>query len=286
MIPKNLPLLIDSDTLVYRAGFAAEKVKYLVAVLEKYEVFDTHKEAKAHAEEHEGIIWSRRIVEPEEVAISNLKNCIKGITGALWPGTDEFTGEFYLTGPSNFRFEVAVQKEYKGNRVQAKPKHYRALREYLTDKCGAVVSVGQEADDDLGIQATSTRDKCVIVTNDKDLDQIPGWHYNWVTHEEYYVDDEQATRFFYKQLLTGDRVDNIPGIVSEAKADLLLEGCTDSQMLAEACMMAYKHCYFETYKEHWADKLEEIADLVYIRTVWPGNELQGTAKFWKDLNGT
>ena len=51
-----------------------------------------------------------------------------------------------------------------------------------------------------------------IASTDKDMDMIQGWHYNWRKDEKYYVDEFDATMFFYKQLLMGDPVDNIVGI--------------------------------------------------------------------------
>jgi hypothetical protein len=56
----------------------------------------------------------------------------------------------------------------------------------------------------------------VIATKDKDLDLIPGWHYNWSKTKKddgvYYVSPVEANRAFYAQLIQGDATDNIPGI--------------------------------------------------------------------------
>lgn len=289
IIPKDLILLIDADTLVYRAGFAAEKVEYCIPPGDtgKCHYFSSHKEAKAYCDANELSklsIWNRRIIESEEVAIKNLKNIIQGITGTLCL-EDVFKGEFYLTGPTNFRNYIAVQKEYKGNRVQLKPKHYKALRSYLIDKCGAKVSHDQEADDELGIEADKYPDgKVVIVSNDKDLDQVVGYHYNWVTKEQYYIDDEQAIRLFYKQLLMGDAVDNIPGVLTESAATKMVGSGASAHELAVLAEAVYR----ETYEDKWEDHLEEIADLVYIRkeTSQQGGNCQGKHQFWSDFNGT
>ncbi len=47
---------------------------------------------------------------------------------------------------------------------------------------------------------------------DKDLDMIRGWHYNFIKDKKYFIDDQQAIKHFYTQILTGDRVDNIIGL--------------------------------------------------------------------------
>jgi hypothetical protein len=41
---------------------------------------------------------------------------------------------------------------------------------------------------------------------------VAGWHYNFVKKDKYYVTAEEGMRFFYRQILTGDRADNIQGI--------------------------------------------------------------------------
>jgi len=145
----------------------------------------------------------------------------------------------WITGKTNFRFEIATTVPYKGNRKDApKPKHYDALRNHLL-KLGAKMSEGEEADDAVGI--ASTEGNYWIVHVDKDLDQLPGWHYNPVKDEEYYVTEFEGLYSFYKQILTGDRVDNIEGIrgIGPVKADKILKDCTTERELYDACLKAY-----------------------------------------------
>jgi len=145
----------------------------------------------------------------------------------------------FITGKTNFRFETATTHPYKGNRKSLeKPRHYEALREKLVT-LGATISENQEADDDVGI--VSNRYVGWIVHVDKDLDQLPGWHYNPVKKEEYFVTKEQGLKSFYTQLLTGDRIDNIVGLygIGPVKAKKLLAGCETEQQLYEAVKKAY-----------------------------------------------
>ena len=105
----------------------------------------------------------------------------------------------WITGKTNFRFEIATTVPYKGNRKDApKPKHYDALRKHLM-KLGAIMTEGEEADDAVAI--ASTKGNYWIVHVDKDLDQLPGWHYNPVKDEEYYVTEFEGLYSFYKQIL-------------------------------------------------------------------------------------
>ena len=102
------------------------------------------------------------------------------------------------------------------------------------------MSENQEADDDVGI--ASTQYNGWIVHVDKDLNQLPGWHYNPIKGEEYYVTEEEGLRSFYTQLLTGDRIDNIVGLygIGPVKAAKLLKGCEGEQSLFQAVVGAYK----------------------------------------------
>jgi hypothetical protein len=143
------------------------------------------------------------------------------------------TWELHLTGKNNFRDKIAVTAPYKGNRKgNEKPHHYSLLREYLTTSWGATVNEGIEADDMLAIRATELGDDSVIVTLDKDLDQVVGWHYNFVKKIKYYVEKDEGLLNFYKQFLTGDSVDNIEGAkgIGPKRADKLLNGLSEKEM--------------------------------------------------------
>lgn len=145
----------------------------------------------------------------------------------------------FITGKTNFRFGVAATHPYKGNRKHLeKPLHYEALRDKLV-ALGATISDNQEADDDVGI--ASTKYEGWIVHVDKDLNQLPGWHYNPVKDETYFVTPFEGLVSFYTQLLTGDKIDNIVGLygIGPVKAAKLLKGCETEQQLYEAVVASY-----------------------------------------------
>ena len=61
----------------------------------------------------------------------------------------------YLTGVSNFRYEVAKTAGYKANRKdKPRPKYLGLTREYLVNNYEAITSEGEEADDLIGKEAT------------------------------------------------------------------------------------------------------------------------------------
>ena len=145
----------------------------------------------------------------------------------------------YITGKGNFRNELAVTEPYKGNRKDAKrPVHYVAIRNHL-QRLGAELVEGQEADDAVAIEATNNGGW--IVSIDKDLDQVPGWHYNFVKKEEYYITEEEGLRNLFTQVLTGDRIDNIIGLkgIGPKKAEKLLKDCKTEREYYDACLKAY-----------------------------------------------
>ena len=152
-------------------------------------------------------------------------------------GCDDYKA--YITGRGNYRNDIAVTEPYKGNRKDAKrPQHYDAIRTHL-QRLGAELVERQEADDAVAIEATSTGGW--IVSIDKDLDQVAGWHYNFVKHEEYYVTEEQGLRNLFTQVLTGDRIDNIIGLkgIGPKKAEKLLQDCKTAKEYYDACLKAY-----------------------------------------------
>ena len=143
--------------------------------------------------------------DPVEFALKSARSACESVMYDL--GASRL--HIYLTGAGNYREQVA--SDYKANRRDTdKPRHYAAIKEYMIDTLGATLVEGQEADDALGIGAVQHGHG--IATLDKDLDGIAGVHYNWKKRSVYYVSPEDADRFFYSQLLTGDSTDNIRGL--------------------------------------------------------------------------
>lgn len=252
-------LLIDADGIVYRCGFAMEKTQYLVSGTGGYKEFDNAKEAKAFAADHEGsTVWSRKETKDEEEALMLCSIIVRDIKDR-YPNLEP---ELWLT-PSvgNFREQIAKRAKYKGNRDAAvRPTHHKAIRGYLEERYGARTASGEEADDALGIAMTANPDS-VLVSYDKDLSQIPGLHYNWVTKEEFKVSPRQAQMFFYQQVLSGDATDNVPGVpgIGAVKAKKILEGVKTK---ADAWTRIV-----ETYAANGLTKDDaiETARLVYVR---------------------
>jgi hypothetical protein len=287
MSTKKLLVLIDGDIFRYRCGFAAERNHYLVELTnpndhKEYRSFDSKKEAKEYLERVTrgvsgafGQIWTRKEIQP-------LENCLQIVKGSLTQTLDDVAKgkvvdyRIFLSGADNFRTKLAVTKVYKGTRSEVKPTYYKEIGEYLTENWKAETTGGIEADDAIGIAAMEAKEKdveYVVVSNDKDLNQIPGLHYDWVKKEFYNVSSKEAKTAFFTQLLTGDATDNVPGIpgVGPATAEKILADCKSPEEMIDAVHKEFAK-YLPDFGEH-QEYLLEMANLVYIlrdknRTPW------------------
>ncbi|WYM31503.1 5'-3'exonuclease [Erwinia phage VL73] len=114
----------------------------------------------------------------------------------------------YMTDSAkNFRINVAIQRQYKGNRKSEKPPFFYESREFMIEHLGAILSDGEEADDlitihlwtefnrlkaagvELGSASHKQLASLVVCSKDKDLAISCGWHLDvtkyeltWVTY--------------------------------------------------------------------------------------------------------
>jgi DNA polymerase I len=210
-------------------------------------------------------------------AMARMNTCIQEICEGV--GTRDY--KVYLTSEdkSNFRFEI--YPEYKANRTQPKPIWYKELRAHLIADHGAEVIFGREADDAL---ADAQNEDTVICSIDKDLDQVPGAHYDFVKRVAYEVDAKRAIRFFYYQLLTGDRTDNITGIegIGPKKAAAILEGVEPTE---SALFQRVRDQYERKYSEDGSRLMLLNGRLLKIGgDVWEFPEVEGQEDFDPTLN--
>lgn len=258
--------LIDADVLVYEVGFAAEAG------------------------------WQQAGFPPFDYVAELLDNRIANIV-AIAGNADE-RGELsspilYITGKGNFRYEIAKRTPYK-ERVGNKPWHYKNLKAYMKAKYNVIESDGLEADDLMAIEQSKRPLETIICTRDKDLRQVPGWHYGWELGNQpqfgpMLVDAVGSIKlsadrkkisgygetFFYSQCLTGDRVDSIPGMdgCGPVKAFEILDG-------AETLDECFKRV-LEAYRGLYEDRAEEEL-LEQGRLLWMTRELtpEGKPVLW------
>lgn len=179
----------------------------------------------------------------------------------------------FITGDNNFRYQVDPQ--YKANRRGKVDPIYRGdANQYLVTDYGGLVTDGYEADDAMGIWASrydpSERIVCSI---DKDLKQIEGSHYNWRKNEFSEVSSLDGTRLLYRQLLTGDSADNVPGVggIGPVKSARIINSLTEETDMFQAVKAFYKSeermiqsgrllYIMRNEGEDWYNKYKELND--------------------------
>lgn len=228
--------LIDADPLVYGSGFASDasaKRKWLErhGSIEGFDIKEHH--------------------EPLEFCLQMTKQKLNGVVERC--EADDYL--LYLSHPVNKREEFFP--EYKANRdVTHKPFWHVEIGDYLLERHKAQFSQeGDEADDALGIHQMALLSaeegvEPIIATIDKDLDMIPGLHYNWSPTKEangiYEMEDPECLRVFYTQMLTGDSTDNIPGVFKQlgikatAQLKTPLETMTNVREMYDYVLGVYK----------------------------------------------
>lgn len=202
----------------------------------------------------------------------------------------------YLTGKNNFREQVAVSHKYK-DRPSRKPKWYGQIKDYLIHCYNTEVSDGLEADDLIAMTLTRNPNS-IHIGIDKDLLQVPGWHYGYGTHnkreqplhlvtEEGYLelDDTgskkkligEGTPWFYAQMLMGDKTDSIygPRGYGDVKAYNTLKECVTADEYYETV----KSVYEQEWGEQGMDRMNENGNLL-----WMVRELddEGNPVLWND----
>jgi 5'-3' exonuclease len=241
--------IIDGDILVYSAGFAGRITEYKVED-EKggFDIFFRYKKDAVKFCKDKGIdpetITKVQKEEPLEFVLANAKRIINKI--CLATECDDYV--IYISGSNNFRKEE--YPDYKANRDPThKPLYYADIQDYLIEHHAAKVTDTIEADDAMAMDADPEKD--VICTLDKDLDTICGWRYNWRKDEMYYVEWDDADRFFWMQMLMGDPADNvvgIPGIGPKTAEKILSKGEEEGSL--RRCIVGHE------YAKHFDDPEE------------------------------
>lgn len=293
--------LIDGDVLIYQAGFAGqfmtemgELVVRPIGDVTNYldDLISLIKEASWS--DGEPLIF---ITDDEDISRKYLKEV--GRVGLDPPTPIDYSLPFERqlelnyenkTFIPNFRFYEGKTKPYKGNRSSPKPKHYYNIRAYLLDRYDVVCVPGIEADDALSLYQTSVyggdydvspeEAPSVICSTDKDLRMIPGYHYTWpvgsrlekplenISEIGYLKLGEKSKLtgggflFFLSQMITGDGVDNIPGIDGKGpvKAYKTLSDVEDREHGLEVLRALYE----AEFGSEWEEAFQERARLLWM----------------------
>ena len=308
--------IVDADPIVYRAGFAGEATERhivwsphdsngihqkLFRPQEKKTAYKQMKEwLDSFPEGDEPVILEDDkyvVPEPLENVLATVRSILRDTRYAIAENFSLDVSNVHvralLSGPDNFRDTLATVVPYKGNRSDTvKPHWYQQIRNYLTDEHDAEVITGREADDEcsiLQLEYAKEGVDSVICSIDKDLDMVPGDHYDYVRKTFYFTGVDEGESIFYKQILSGDSTDNIPGVykIGTVRAarivdEYLLDNPGDWAGLWQVVLKAYddsltqygEACpYYEMAHEQGVEPVAiEMARLVkmqeYIGQLW------------------
>ena len=252
---------IDGDIVSYRCGFAAEHTTYEATIDGKDMAFDGKAAMNKYLKEHPSsgeMFWKSTLhVEPLDFVLSTVKQMISNIV--IGAKADNYV--MYLSSRTNFRDRIATVFKYKGNRDGVRrPMHHDEVLRYLTDIHGAITQEGYEADDLLADSLVASGGTAVLASIDKDLLQVPGEHFNFVTGKFKTVTKEEGLVNLYTQMLTGDSTDNIPGIggTGPVTAEKLLRVVEpNEEALRNAVAQAWYHYLDGPKPPEWLIKFKD-----------------------------
>lgn len=182
-----------------------------------------------------------------------------------------FCDDFLMAvkGESNYRDRIFP--EYKQKRTKPKPGDLRsyvpAIRQLSVLEELAIAADDREADDYVRIWAEECRAagiEYVICSIDKDLKCIPGKHYNIKSKLVEEVTEEQALKFYYSQLISGDQTDGIPGVpgMGPVKSKGLIQTCSTESEMQEVVVSLYLAAFGE---ELWENALLANGKMIHIQ---------------------
>ena len=119
-----------------------------------------------------------------------------------------FDPDVILFFSDSINFRKSVDPAYKGHRNRKKPCGYKRVIHALHDEYRVIILPTLEADDAMGVYATSN-DDCIICSPDKDMKQIPGQLFDM--NEMFTIDAVSGWQWFLIQTLAGDQTDGYAG---------------------------------------------------------------------------
>lgn len=150
-----------------------------------------------------------------------------------------------LSDPGRRYFRHDLWPDYKGHRRSDPPELLGRMKQWLMDNHRHYSKPMLEADDVLGILATTDRvvkGEKVVASSDKDLLQIPGLHIDprKIDDGVFERTEEEGRRWHLVQTLWGDTTDNYPGCpnTGEVRSPKIIEGLDPTSPEAWAAVVA------------------------------------------------
>ena len=201
----QLTALIDADIIPYNIGFTIKEEQYVSGLAKAMTIT---KEDRYEPEElKDGIddLYYKALLTTSE--FQEITKRVISMVNSWIQSSDADSAKFYISGKNNFRDDVAFTTRYKGNRFdkdgnpKPKPPFFYEIKRWLTERYPPIIIDGIEADDalsmeqysrllkydDNGNDVVSDMSGTIIITIDKDLCMVPGWHYNPRTRNKHFV---------------------------------------------------------------------------------------------------
>lgn len=294
-------VLCDWDTPIYAAS----------AMIQENPVLVTHKISKrsqefknktafrewisqdaGRSEDDYDLESNPRLVEPIANALHTVKVQVEKLEKQEWQGEIRL----FMGGKGNYRKDACDY--YKSSRPP-KPLAWKDCYDFAVKKYADILTIcdGEEAEDGVAIlawqgyqEAKKTRNRdanpYVIAHIDKDLNMVPGWHWNYNKPEEppFWINEFQAAYAFWYQMLIGDKTDDIRGLEDIApatrerhgigkqrgcgpkSAEKILSTAKTEKELAELVVNAYKEYYGKDRFGGWETQLRENGLLLRMRS--------------------
>ena len=185
--------------------------------------------------------WNQGNKDNKEQVKLHVKEFINTIL--LNTRADLYSAVYQDNKHNNFR--KYFYPDYKRNRPPA-PEFILLWKDTILEAFQEVKAVGTkivESDDVLNIGYNRYKEEydLIIVSGDKDLNQIPGEHYNPRTNKGYFVSTDEAVYNLFMQVLTGDTTDNIKGVpgIGKVKAAKVLSTTVNGDFV-HSCYIRYQ----------------------------------------------
>lgn len=208
-------------------------------------------------------------VETLDEAINKFNTALESVLSDL-SNYCEVTDVVICSGGDN-KLRKAINKSYKANRSKDKPIFLSDLHDEVKLSYDSVFVDGYETDDVVASlwydhSCKYGEDSVIIVANDKDYKQFPCWYFDtyWNRRNLDKIEEFDAIKNFYSQMIIGDTADNINYIKGKGKSfvNKYLKTCKTKYSLFRKVYVLFISEYGGDAKE----KFNECYSLLKLRT--------------------
>lgn len=210
--------------------------------------------------------WDSGNKDEPELVKTHVKEFISNI---LLNTNSDYTSMVYQD-KDHQNFRKYFYLDYKSNRPP-KPEFLTHWGDVILDEFKQLGAVGTkiiESDDvlNIGYNRFKSQYNVIIVSADKDLNQIPGQHYNPKKNVSYYVSEQEALNNKLVQILMGDSTDDVKGLVGIGckRAIKLLEEARRENVLNDTTEYQLYRIYKKFYTDNWYSEYTKTKFLVLL----------------------